>query len=89
VRCDAHILPETYAFRYCIQPEYVWAADCLGPSVDPDKYFVFANKLYLFLKEDPRGKFIGQAAYNVYRGDQRWKYWFPTGQAPMNTKCIM
>jgi hypothetical protein len=70
------------------QPKWEWSADCLGPAVDPDQYFVFANKLYLFRNDSPRTQFIGQAAYNVFRGDQRWKNWFPTGQSQMNTKCI-
>jgi YHS domain-containing protein len=77
-------------------PDYPWDADCLGPNVNPMVYEVLTDaqgdsRLFLFLSETPRSKFMENPTYFIAQGEARWRGWYKDladeSLFPMNTKC--
>lgn len=69
-------------------PKYAWSADCLGPAGSWNMWTVYDGKLYFFLHEDPKSKFLQDPATYVVAGDARWYQWFGDQyQSVFDTKC--
>ena len=53
-----------------------WAADNLGPPVDPDVFATVGGRLFFFLNADVRDQFAASPDDRVTAGDARWDAWF-------------
>jgi YHS domain-containing protein len=72
--------------EYC--PPYPWEKDCLGPSGNWGHWTIQNNKLYFFLFELPKTKFLTNVSYYVEQGDLRWSSWF-NDDAYFSTSCYV
>jgi hypothetical protein len=61
--------------------------DCLGPSGNWQHGTIFSEKLYFFLYDEAKEKFMSNTEYNIETGDERWLKWFSTTDEKMNTDC--
>ena len=75
------------AGEYC--PTYPWSDSCLGPSGNWEHGTVLSDKLYFFLYEEAKEKFMANVEYNVEAGDERWMSWFSYIDTNMNTDCYV
>jgi hypothetical protein len=75
------------AGEYC--PTYPWSDSCLGPSGNWEHGIVLSDKLYFFLYEEAKEKFMANVEYNVEAGDERWLSWFSDFDTNMNTDCYV
>lgn len=75
------------AGEYC--PEYPWSDSCLGPSGNWQYGTVISEKLYFFLYEEAKDKFLSNSAQHIAAGDDRWLSWFANIDEPMNTNCFV
>ena len=80
-----------------IAEESVWTADTLGPDVDPNVWEIRDGKLYLFMYDLPRDKWLGEVTDDdldasgdtsmyVADAEARWSAWFGA-QVVFNTAC--
>ena len=96
--------PSAYAPQYggfCawgIAAETQWTKATLGPDADPNVWEVIDGKLYVFMFDKPRDKFLGtltdddldssgDTATYIADGDARWEAWFGDDIA-FNTDCF-
>jgi YHS domain-containing protein len=75
------------AGEFC--PEYPWSVECLGPSGNWQHGTILSEKLYFFLYEEAKEKFMANTEYNIETGDERWLKWFSTIDEKMNTDCYV
>ena len=78
------------AGEYC--PNYPWSADCLGPSGNWGHWTIIDEKLYFFLYQEAKNKFINENEPDemINAGDTRWSEWFDTtDEIPMSTSCYV
>ena len=68
-------------------PQWAWAADNLGPPVDPDVYAIVEDRLFLFLNTDVREKFLQNQDAYAAAGDARWTEFFAEEATLWNTMC--
>jgi len=69
-------------------PKYAWSASCLGPPGAWNSWTMYNDKLYFFLSEDPKSKFLEDPLANVVTGDARWNSWFGDNSLSVfDTKC--
>ncbi len=47
------------------------------------------EKLYFFLYEEAKEKFMANTEYNIESGDERWLNWFSSIDEKMNTDCYV
>jgi len=69
-------------------PPYPWAADCLGPSGNWGHWTIQNEKLYFFLFEAAKEKFMADPDVYIASGDSRWGSWFSDPYAQMSTHCF-
>jgi YHS domain-containing protein len=77
-------------------PDYPWDFDCLGPNVNPLTYAVLPDtttskpRLFFFLSDTPKQKFMSDPKTYMAAGDARWNGWYEKDASilPMNTKCF-
>lgn len=80
-----------------IAAESVWTAATLGPDVDPNVWEIRDGKLYLFMYDLPRDKWLGEVTDDdldasgdtseyVSDAETRWSEWFGA-QVVFNTAC--
>ena len=92
-------LPQNGGFcSWGIAAEDWWTEASLGPSGNPDVWEIIDDKLYFFMFDTPRDKFMGlessddldksadTAAY-ITAAAERWEDWFD-GAAAYNTACL-
>ena len=81
-----------------IAEESWWTVDTMGPSVDPNVWELIDGKLYLFMFNTPKSKFMGELTdddldasgiTSKYIADARknWETFFE-GEAAFNTNCF-
>mmetsp|Transcript_76400 Transcript_76400/g.153396 ORF Transcript_76400/g.153396 Transcript_76400/m.153396 type:complete len:253 (+) Transcript_76400:35-793(+) len=92
-------LPQYGGFcSWGIAEESVWTLDTLGPSANPDVWEVIDGKLYFFMFDNPRDKFMGAVTDDdldstgdtskyITDATARWADWFD-GAAAYNTDCF-
>eukprot|EP01038_Epipyxis_sp_PR26KG_P006836 gene6836-9358_t len=73
--------------EYC--PEYAWSGDCLGPAGNAPYWTIQNEKLYFFLNDTPKGKFMDtNIPDTIENGDKRWYSWFSDkANSVYFTKC--
>jgi YHS domain-containing protein len=69
-------------------PPYPWAADCLGPSGNWGHWTIQSGKLYFFLFEAAKEKFMEDPDTYIASGDVRWSSWFSDAYGHMSTHCF-
>jgi YHS domain-containing protein len=74
------------AGEYC--PQYAWSATCLGPAGNWGHWTIYESKLYFFLFEKAKGKFVDDLAGYSEAGEERWLSWFPE-EDYFNTNCYV
>jgi len=70
-------------------PTYPWAADCLGPGGNWAHWTIQDDKLYFFLFDNAKAKFMADPSTYIAQGDTRWATWFPTTNSYFSTKCFV
>ena len=92
-------LPQYGGFcAWGIAAETQWTKATLGPDADPNVWEVIDGKLYVFMFDKPRDKFLGtltdddldssgDTATYIADGDARWEAWFGDDIA-FNTDCF-
>jgi YHS domain-containing protein len=75
------------AGEFC--PDYPWSVECLGPSGNWQHGTILSQKLYFFLYDEAKEKFMTNIETNIETGDERWLQWFSTIDEKMNTDCYI
>jgi YHS domain-containing protein len=70
-------------------PPYPWAADCLGPSGNWGHWTIQNEKLYFFLFEAAKEKFMADPDTYIANGNSRWGSWFSDPYSHMSTHCYV
>lgn len=91
-------LPQFGGFcSWGVAEEDWWTVDNMGPNANPDVWEVIDGKLYFFMMDEPRDKFMGaetaddldssgSTATYITDGSTNWEGWFD-GAAAFNTGC--
>lgn len=72
--------------RFC--PQFPWSATCLGPSGNWGHWTIQQDRLFFFLFEEAKEKFMNDTALYISQGDARWEGWFD-GKDYFNTECYV
>lgn len=66
-----------------------WTKDTIGPSADPDAWEIIDGKLFVFMYDTPRSRFMaGDVETEIETGTARWEAWFGEGALVFNTNCF-
>lgn len=81
-------LPQWGGFcAYGISEESWWTIDTLGPNANTDVWEIVDDKLYMFMYDTPRERFMdGNLTSEIAAGSSRWTGWFPEENV-FNTGC--
>ena len=71
---------------------YDWSATCQGPSVSPDEYLLYNDRIFLFGSSKARSKFLVDLDSYIAQVDERWEDWYGSyteaDTIPANTGCF-
>ena len=74
-----------------ISSEDMWTTYNLGPKSDPDSWSIIDGRLFVFMFDEPKQDFMGDAdALKDYitEGDKRWDSWTSESGLLFNTDCF-
>ena len=69
-------------------PQYPWSSSCLGPSGNWEYWTIYDEKLYFFLKDTPKQKFLANPMSYSEAGEERWSGWFEDDDH-FSTECYI